>query len=278
MDSLKEKSKGKILFETIIFAIILLVFQIVSGIIAVFILGVFGIELGKLFDSVLYIFGILSQVFACLYVSHRIKKEYKLEVKSRFSFTKINYVFISGLLLFTISFPTLFEAILTKVIGLKVNPPAEVSFSLEGILAIISIVIVAPIIEEIIFRFGILEKMETKFKKTTMILVGSFLFAIVHGYVLSGFLTVLLFGIILSILYLHTRNLVYPMIMHFINNFLAVLVVLVISSNPKHLLASFPTTPIDYIVLLILSALGFFIMYKTKDKVKYQNNNENELL
>ncbi|MDN4609221.1 CPBP family intramembrane glutamic endopeptidase [Sporosarcina highlanderae] len=84
---------------------------------------------------------------------------------------------------------------------------------------IIAITILGPIVEEFVFRGVFLHRF---MKKTSMwggILISSILFGILHADMIGAFL----FGVIACLLYLRTGNLLLPILMHILNNTLAVI-------------------------------------------------------
>lgn len=94
---------------------------------------------------------------------------------------------------------------------------------------LISIAIIGPIAEEFIFRGVLLHRM---MKKTSMwggIIISSILFGILHADVFGAFI----FGVIASLLYIKTRNLLIPILLHIINNSIAVIWMYVAPSWPK---------------------------------------------
>jgi len=94
---------------------------------------------------------------------------------------------------------------------------------------LISIAIIGPIAEEFIFRGVLLHRM---MKKTSMwggIIISSILFGILHADVFGAFI----FGVIASLLYIKTRNLLIPILLHIINNSIAVIWMYVAPTWPK---------------------------------------------
>ena len=87
------------------------------------------------------------------------------------------------------------------------------------ILDAISSIIFAPIIEEIIFRGIIFNRLKIRIGITSAIIISSFIFAIGHGF--GGITSAFLFGICMCILYLKTDNILIPMSVHFLNNLIA---------------------------------------------------------
>ena len=79
-------------------------------------------------------------------------------------------------------------------------------------------VVLAPVIEELIFRGMLLTRWSAKWGPTKSILLSSFIFAILHADLVGAFV----FGVVMSLLYINTRTLLVPMAAHFLNNLLAV--------------------------------------------------------
>ncbi|WP_339253752.1 type II CAAX endopeptidase family protein [Sporosarcina sp. FSL W8-0480] len=87
------------------------------------------------------------------------------------------------------------------------------------VIEIFAITILGPIVEEFVFRGVFLHRF---MKKTSMwggILISSILFGVLHADMIGAFL----FGIIACLLYLRTGNLLLPILMHILNNILAVI-------------------------------------------------------
>jgi len=82
-------------------------------------------------------------------------------------------------------------------------------------LSFFSIVIIAPIFEEIAFRGILFHRWTYKWNKTKAILFSSILFGIVHPEPVGA----VAFGIGMCILYLRTHSLLIPILCHALNNF-----------------------------------------------------------
>lgn len=78
---------------------------------------------------------------------------------------------------------------------------------------IILAVVIAPIVEEIVFRGGVMRFLMGRFSLTTAIILSGFVFGLVHGNLqsLPGLVTV---GIILGVVYQKTGNLKVPVFYH----------------------------------------------------------------
>ena len=91
---------------------------------------------------------------------------------------------------------------------------------LPGNLAgIVMAIVFAPVLEEFIFRGYLLNRWTLRFGALPAMLLSSGLFAILHPDVLGAFV----FAIIMSLLYMKTRSLLAPMVVHAANNIIAVI-------------------------------------------------------
>jgi membrane protease YdiL (CAAX protease family) len=78
-------------------------------------------------------------------------------------------------------------------------------------------VIVAPIVEEFLFRGFLLHRFTIKWGIRTAVLASSFIFGILHADILGAFL----FGLVMCILYLKTGTILVPIFCHMLNNCIA---------------------------------------------------------
>ncbi|WP_413167719.1 CPBP family intramembrane glutamic endopeptidase [Capilliphycus salinus ALCB114379] len=104
---------------------------------------------------------------------------------------------------------------------------------LEMILWSFSVILLAPLLEELLFRGIILQKWAMKWGIKTGIIASSLFFAIIHFR--FDIISLFVIGIILSILYFKTHNLMTPILVHLFYNTLVVIL------NAIHFL----TTPIN---------------------------------
>ena len=124
---------------------------------------------------------------------------------------------------------------------------------LETIMEFIATCIFAPICEEIIFRFGLYEKINKKFNVVISILITSIIFSIIHFYQLDGIIILLTISTIWNYTYYKTNNLLYPIILHFLHNLYA-------------LISNFIIDNIFYIILGVLSFVIYIILSFKRQK------------
>lgn len=84
-------------------------------------------------------------------------------------------------------------------------------------LMLFSVVVVAPVTEEFIFRGILLHRWAIKWGVRTAMILTSLLFGLLHANPIGLFM----FGLVMALLYLTTRSLLVPMVAHALNNALA---------------------------------------------------------
>lgn len=77
-------------------------------------------------------------------------------------------------------------------------------------------IIFAPVLEELIFRGVLFNRLKIRTGIIPAMLISSFLFGIGHDF--GGMTSAFLFGLCMCILYLKTDNILVPMSVHFLNN------------------------------------------------------------
>jgi len=128
-----------------------------------------------------------------------------------------------------------------------VNIFTNASFFIE----FFSIVIVVPIMEELMFRGVILNRLLVNVPKWLAILISSILFGLMHMSDSLRMLSIAISSIWLALLYIRFRNLWLCIIVHMVNNFIATNVTILTFVNSTA--SSFPVLSI---VLPIIYMLG----------------------
>lgn len=117
----------------------------------------------------------------------------------------------------------------------------------------IGAIIFAPILEELVFRGVLFNRLKIRAGIIPAMLISSFIFGIGHDF--GGMTSAFLFGICMCILYMKTDNILVPMSVHFINNVVATVMEI---THIDIALAQFPLI----IPSLILSLIGTFLLIK----------------
>ncbi|NES85180.1 MAG: CPBP family intramembrane metalloprotease [Moorea sp. SIO2B7] len=81
-------------------------------------------------------------------------------------------------------------------------------------LTIISLVVIAPLVEEILFRGIILQRWAVKWGLTPAVIISSLVFGVLH----FNLIGLSVFGIMMALLYIKIRTLIIPIICHALNN------------------------------------------------------------
>lgn len=131
------------------------------------------------------------------------------------------------------------------------------------ILNIIGTVILAPIVEELMFRGVLLNRLKMRTGVIPAILISSFIFGMIHEF--GGMTSAFLFGICMCILYLKTDNILIPMSVHFLNNFI---VTILDTSQIDLFLLEFPWIIPMSVICIISTILLIQYIYKGVKKVK----------
>lgn len=98
-------------------------------------------------------------------------------------------------------------------------PVKSIDGGMAGILSLISVILISPIAEELLFRGTFLNKFRLVVPLSYAIVLSSLLFASLHSF--GGIISAFVFGICMAILYLKTDNILVPILAHFINNLLS---------------------------------------------------------
>lgn len=129
------------------------------------------------------------------------------------------------------------------------------------LLFVLQAVIVAPFIEELLFRGILIHRWATKWNIRKAILVSSLIFGIGH---LGGFIYQFVGGVVVATLYMKTRKLLVPIITHFFANAFVCLMKLLIEGLPD---VSIPTGnwEIWIAVLPLIPSLSWVIYFIHKN-------------
>lgn len=144
-------------------------------------------------------------------------KKRKINIKDRFSVKNIDCRFLIKMLCLSFFLRIIFEQF---QLCLKLSQ-TDVSFKItlwSIVFFFVSRCIVAPITEEIIFRFGLYELMNRKMKNILAIFLSAFIFSVLHGYLTIDTIILTILSIIWTYSYFKKKNLLYPIIMHFLHN------------------------------------------------------------
>lgn len=104
-------------------------------------------------------------------------------------------------------------SILCNFMTIKPNEDTPTTF-----ISVICACILAPIFEELIFRFSFMGLMREHFSKGFTVIFTSVIFAAIHLYNIQGFGNVLVGTLIAATIYYHTGNILYVILEHALHN------------------------------------------------------------
>jgi len=114
------------------------------------------------------------------------------------------------------------------------------------IISAIGSIFYAPLIEELVFRGVLFNRLKIRIGIIPAMIISSLLFGIGHDF--GGITSAFLFGICMCILYLKTDNIFVPMSVHFINNVVAVFFELI---QLDSIICQFPLLILTTVIVVI---------------------------
>lgn len=177
---------------------------------------------------------------------------------------EILYVFLINIL-FAFLFPCLISG-LDLLIGFY-DPSWVTGFDIDSVdfsagaflLSAIGSIIFAPLLEELIFRGVLFNRLKIRVGIVPAMLISSLLFGIGHDF--GGMTSAFLFGLCMCILYLKTDNILVPISVHCINNIVATLLEL---TSINFIIGQFPwIIPATIITLIATVLLVKYIIQET---------------
>ena len=143
-----------------------------------------------------------------------------IEEKKKLSFGKfIGYFLVCVAAAYVSNIVGLFiSAIIELIRGIEmINPLEDFIFGSNMVLTVIYAVIIAPIVEELIFRKVLLDKLR-RFGDLPAILITGFAFGIFH-FNLSQFFYATVLGILFAYITIRTNRIIYSILLHMMMNF-----------------------------------------------------------
>lgn len=174
--------------------------------------------------------------------------------------------------IYTIIIILIFRIIFDNSIGLlveqiPVNENIEEAFNQlfkYPIIAVVSICIVAPIYEEVIYRGIMLKGLSKKYNDKVAIVVSALLFAIMHMNFQQG-INAFLLGIVMGYLYTKTKSLYVSIFAHFINNGVGIIISSVLTEFIK--LSKYAEAIQSFITVVGISLIYILIIWFRKNEI-----------
>lgn len=201
-----------------------------------------------------YIKNLIYVIFV-VYVSISILKYKQTELKELINFKNLNKQYLIKLISFSFVIRVFIEEII-QLLPIQLTSNEVYNSSVAMILVNgITLLLIAPFFEEIIFRYGIYNSFNKKMKSMLSIMITSLIFATIHLYKIDGFILLSLLSIIWNYCYYKTNNLIYAIILHFEFNLYAFIINLM---NPNKII----------IIMLVIVFLLIFIISTIKNSSK----------
>ncbi|MGL5347576.1 MAG: lysostaphin resistance A-like protein [Peptostreptococcaceae bacterium] len=153
------------------------------------------------------------------------------------------------------------ESILNELLE-NLTTTKDMVYEGSVILNAISIILIAPIYEEIAYREILFKRLSKKINVKWGIIISSIIFGI--GHTSASIVFAIFFGIVCCLLYLKYDNILIPMFLHFVNNAFGVLTTITPSSevNEEALLLVKSDAFMFLIMGAIASILGFYFLVR----------------
>lgn len=204
-----------------------------------------------------------------------IKYNYKIDYISVIIVAVISILAIFGLNYFLEIFTKLFEVINYK-------QPSSLSLPLDNvwwyIVNVIVLAVFPAICEELIFRGMILEGLKD-YGKTKAVIISALLFSLMHTSPLQTIYPFIM-GVVLALVVMASNNLVYSIILHFINNFMVITINFISITTGFAFLPklSILWTTLIGICAFIVTALVVYYLLRLLKKRNVNTNIESENL
>ncbi len=185
-------------------------------------------------------------------------KQDLLEIFSQFSFKSILLIVLLNVFF---SYGMLYLSnYLVRIVNLDNNylglffSSMTLNSEILGIMGLLSVVLISPIVEELIFRGVFLNKLRLIVPTIFAVLISSLLFASLHSF--GSIISAFVFAICMAILYLKSENILVPIFAHFLNN--------AIGESLYHLDSSQILFKNDLVVagMSILAIISFILLLK----------------
>lgn len=186
-------------------------------------LNLFSGKLEKVVPYIVFAFGVMVKYYVIMvllkWVSNKV-----IDSKPKQHLNIMNFVYVA---IFIIAFRVIFDnSIILWISNISMPDFIEESFqemAVSPIILILTVVVVAPIYEEIIFRGILLKGMANKINPNIALVISAIFFAIVHLNIPQG-INAFFLGLIIGFIYLSTGSIYLSIFAHFVNNVLAITV------------------------------------------------------
>lgn len=169
----------------------------------------------------------------------------------------------STLLFLNVMDTALAESYLEWLISYEALTITSDTIVIQYILIFVVISVLAPVIEEVVFRGILVERFGLKYGYSRAVIISSLIFGILHADIIGAFI----FGVILCVIYLQTKSLMMPVLIHALNNGSATLVIFFEDETASEMWETL-TPYIDYAwvgILIFVAAVVWCYQYLKKN-------------
>ncbi len=199
------------------------------------------------------------------------------EIKFKVNWLKCLTVVVMGVsAVFLISpFVSLFDHLMSLI---GYNPENDLPYVMDNgfrfVVGIISMAVLPAVCEELLFRGLIFKGLTSKFGTHASIFISATLFMLLHGS-LQQTIYQFLIGVLLGYAMHFGRSVVYPILLHFVNNFLVVLssFIYTLKGIDVNTPAVYPTL-FDYVLPVIYLIIGVCVLVGLIFVLQYLNKQE----
>lgn len=204
------------------------------------------------------------------------KYEKKIAINNEFNFKNLNLTLLLSITIFTVCFISIsseIESLIASIIGRielfsqSLNALAKMPNAGGLIVALVTIGLLPAVIEELFFRGLIQKKLSINIGSNKAIIITSILFSLIHINP-TVLVSIFLLSLFMGYIYKKTDKLIYPVLIHFINNCIAVLLTRYDFYEMESI--TYSVEGIEHISLLVLipsfiiGSLMLFIIYKNR--------------
>ena len=210
------------------------------------------ISLNKIFFIRTGVFSLIITLILVIFIcKKKIKKEQFKEVNI---FRTVFFAFVLAVILH----PLLF---LINYYGYVLNEISQEGISFMSENFVLGVLIIAPILEELSIRIGIINTFKGKLPNWLLIIGTSLLFGILHIKNINFVIAAFVMGVILSYLFIHSGNALLLILAHFFINLFTYI--------PSQYYAPFYLYLLEHIYIpIIVFALVFIVIAFKRDKFK----------
>lgn len=219
------------------------------------------VQLGR-FNAAVYAVAMVLMIL-CTLLYRRIRRGTKKTL--RFSVRGLNPVLL------------LWGFVMMLAAGIVIEPvtellptPSSVLYG-RGLWAVLTLVVIAPVLEEVLCRGIVLESIRAKYGVVAALFISSLFFAVLHGNLALAF-NAFIMGLILGFIYIETSSILSVIILHALNNGFAFLLIMVGVGDMtlRSLLGGQAWYTIVYVVALLLFIGSGYMIYRQLGKMKEQ--------